>query len=391
MAADTLTASLKLLLQGTGNNQNAWGQNLNDQVITLIDIAIAGFAQISTTGGDLTLTDNQARYPYINMVGAKTAALNIILPNYSKAYNISNNTTGNFPSFVSMGASKVQLPFGVTTRFVCTGTGVFRVDSEKVGEFFFHAGVTPPNGSFECNGQALSRTDASDLYAVIGTTYGAGDGVTTFNLPNGTNTGRFLRSRSSGVAVGTAQASQNKTHTHTGSGTTSDQSADHTHTGSGTTGTESVDHTHTGGGTTSTESALHSHTGSGITSAMTGNATHSHTVSGGTYGGTSIPRVGGPVDNNVAGNPALITIDATNIDHGHTYSFTTATQNASHMHTYSFTTSGRSAAHTHSYSFTTSGTSVGHAHSYSFTTSAGSADGTDARPESLVGIMCIRY
>jgi hypothetical protein len=35
-----------------------------------------------------------------------------------------------------------------------------------------------------CNGQALSRTTFSSLFAVIGTIYGAGDGLTTFNVPN---------------------------------------------------------------------------------------------------------------------------------------------------------------------------------------------------------------
>lgn len=35
-----------------------------------------------------------------------------------------------------------------------------------------------------CDGQAVSRTDYEELFAVLGTTYGEGDGSTTFNLPN---------------------------------------------------------------------------------------------------------------------------------------------------------------------------------------------------------------
>lgn len=46
------------------------------------------------------------------------------------------------------------------------------------------AGNAPPNGWLLCNGQAVSRTAYADLFAVIGTTYGAGDGSTTFNLPD---------------------------------------------------------------------------------------------------------------------------------------------------------------------------------------------------------------
>ena len=46
------------------------------------------------------------------------------------------------------------------------------------------AGATTPQGWLLCDGSAVSRTDYADLYAVIGDTYGAGDGVDTFNLPD---------------------------------------------------------------------------------------------------------------------------------------------------------------------------------------------------------------
>ena len=41
-----------------------------------------------------------------------------------------------------------------------------------------------PSGFLECNGAAVSRTTYSALFAIIGTTYGAGDGSTTFNVPD---------------------------------------------------------------------------------------------------------------------------------------------------------------------------------------------------------------
>lgn len=47
-----------------------------------------------------------------------------------------------------------------------------------------YAGSTTPQGWLLCDGSAVSRTDYAALYAVIGTTYGAGNGSTTFNLPN---------------------------------------------------------------------------------------------------------------------------------------------------------------------------------------------------------------
>jgi len=46
------------------------------------------------------------------------------------------------------------------------------------------AGSTAPSGWLLCYGQAVSRTTYSDLFSALGTTYGSGDGSTTFNLPD---------------------------------------------------------------------------------------------------------------------------------------------------------------------------------------------------------------
>lgn len=47
-----------------------------------------------------------------------------------------------------------------------------------------YAGTTEPTGWLFCYGQAVSRTTYADLFIALGTTYGAGDGSTTFNLPD---------------------------------------------------------------------------------------------------------------------------------------------------------------------------------------------------------------
>lgn len=52
-----------------------------------------------------------------------------------------------------------------------------------------------PTGYLPCDGTAVSRTTYAALFAVIGTTFGAGDGSTTFNLPN--TAGLFLRGQGS--------------------------------------------------------------------------------------------------------------------------------------------------------------------------------------------------
>ena len=53
-----------------------------------------------------------------------------------------------------------------------------------VGSGIDHYGTTPPAHYLVCDGSAISRVAYPELYAVIGTRYGAGDGSTTFNLPN---------------------------------------------------------------------------------------------------------------------------------------------------------------------------------------------------------------
>lgn len=53
-----------------------------------------------------------------------------------------------------------------------------------IGSMFMWATNTAPQDYLICNGQAVSRTQYTSLFAILGTTYGAGDGSTTFNIPN---------------------------------------------------------------------------------------------------------------------------------------------------------------------------------------------------------------
>ena len=65
------------------------------------------------------------------------------------------------------------------------------VDSEILPGDICYSFRTSKIGWLLCNGQAVSRTDYKDLFEVIGTTYGGGDGSTTFNIPN--CSGKFLQ------------------------------------------------------------------------------------------------------------------------------------------------------------------------------------------------------
>lgn len=87
-----------------------------------------------------------------------------------------------------------------------------------VGQVAWTAAAVPPAGWLECNGELVSRTTYANLFATIGTTYGAGDGATTFRLPEirgehimGWDHGRGI---DPGRALGSWQADQVKAHNH---------------------------------------------------------------------------------------------------------------------------------------------------------------------------------
>lgn len=58
------------------------------------------------------------------------------------------------------------------------------VSNLLIGEIIEYAGESIPGGYLVCDGSAVSRTEYSELFDVIGTLYGSGDGSTTFNLPD---------------------------------------------------------------------------------------------------------------------------------------------------------------------------------------------------------------
>ncbi len=88
------------------------------------------------------------------------------------------------------------------------------------GMVAFFAQSTPPVGWLAANGALVSRATYAALFAAIGTVYGAGDGATTFKLPD--LRGEFVRGLDSGRgidagrALGSGQGSQNLSHNHGG-------------------------------------------------------------------------------------------------------------------------------------------------------------------------------
>jgi len=178
------------------------------------------------------------------------------------------------------------------------------VSDSEVGRIGTFAMATPPPGWFRANGAAVSRSIYAALFAKIGTTYGAGDGVNTFNLPD--PRGKFIRVLDDGRGIdagrvlGSSQADETRSHNHAGSaagagahthGASSDVQGAHNHRvkeGSvGPAGTEGEiltsgdDLTYVvySYSTTSSDGA-HAHN---IT--VNGVADHTHAITVGSYGG----------------------------------------------------------------------------------------------------------
>lgn len=87
-----------------------------------------------------------------------------------------------------------------TTAFV----GAESLIAAPTGSVYTFAGATVPTGWLKCNGALLSRTTYAALFAVIGTTYGAGDGSTTFALPD--LRGEFVRGFDDGRGIDAGRA-----------------------------------------------------------------------------------------------------------------------------------------------------------------------------------------
>ena len=105
------------------------------------------------------------------------------------------------------GTGPVSFPNGLT--------GVAATPASTV---IYVAQNTAPTGFLKANGAAVSRTTYADLFAAIGTTFGSGDGSTTFNVPD--LRGEFIRAWDdargvdSGRSFGSAQADDFESHQH---------------------------------------------------------------------------------------------------------------------------------------------------------------------------------
>ena len=193
-------------------------------------------------------------------------------------------------------------------------TGSVIIPSGVIVPFAGGPGVTPnpgtrqdvPDGWLLCGGGAVSRTAYSALFTIVGTTYGVGDGSTTFNVPDlrgriivGSGTGAQQGVSGSGVITGGSALAvravgqffgdeRTELHTHIQDPHNHTQNA---HGHSGSTGDQSGDHAHSftknggafgdGAGAASVF-AGYAARGTGYTGGVTGGHTHAVTVANNT-------------------------------------------------------------------------------------------------------------
>lgn len=197
--------------------------------------------------------------------------------------SLSRSGRGNMQAPLNMGGFRVtNAANGVQPTDLATVSQIQTSGGVPAGTVIDFGGTTAPTGWLVCAGQALSRASFPDLFAAIGTAYGAPDG-STFNLPDcrgrvsagrdidqGGFAGRLTTPNSQTIgAAGGAQTvtlttGQMPTHTHTVTGST-DAVADHVHAialeGGGGGGTRVTGVPSGPGGSVNTgASGAHSHT-----------------------------------------------------------------------------------------------------------------------------------
>ena len=156
-----------------------------------------------TSAGDLEaklLASGLAGLSTQNPAGAETRTIDVPVASQAQAEAGLHNATAMTPLRVAQAVATLSpgLP---------------------AGSVIASARTSAPTGYLHCNGAAVSRTAYADLFAAIGTTFGAGDGAKTFTIPD--LRGEFLRGWDSGRGVdsgrvfGSHQADAFKAHHHT--------------------------------------------------------------------------------------------------------------------------------------------------------------------------------
>lgn len=157
----------------------------------------------------------------------------------AKIIGVQNEPAGSLPDPLVKGQNLADVPDKAKARTALDVNS--KAETRQMappGLVANFARSSAPTGWLRCNGAAISRTAYAELFAAIGTTFGQGDGATSFNVPD--LRGEFIRcwddgrGVDAGRAFGSPQGDQIGAHSHSGSAARYDQNAGHT----GSTGME---------------------------------------------------------------------------------------------------------------------------------------------------------
>lgn len=206
MAADSFSAILGLLEQGTGNNNNTWGALLNTGALDQVDLAVAGRSARSVTGGTLDLSGTPppagpsgAIHAYFDFTGTLASNQIVQVPNLSKIWVVRNSCalagftlTFKTPS----GTASAAIPNG-RVRVICDGANNILVDLSTSLRDTQWAGA---DGTVGAPGLSFSGDTDTGLYRIGANNFGAAVGgvkVTDFSS-DGIKGGVFLNWVASG-------------------------------------------------------------------------------------------------------------------------------------------------------------------------------------------------
>lgn len=182
--------------------------------------AVAQQAQDAEDAADAATVTANAASATANGIAATA---NTALTNSTNAVNTANSanstaTTANTTATTANSTANSALSTANSAVSTANSALTFAQAINPVGMVIWVAMNTAPSGFLKANGAAISRTTYSALFAAIGTTFGSGDGSTTFNVPD--MRGEFARGWDDGRGIdtgrtfGSAQASANLAHNH---------------------------------------------------------------------------------------------------------------------------------------------------------------------------------